>query len=95
MVKSTRKSRKEYFICPQCKMIGYGKNHMPGNRITEILLWVLLFFPGPVYSAWRHCNQTLRCFKCDNPDIIALNSIKGEKLFKQSLTEPNTSKAEN
>lgn len=96
-VKATRKNRKAYFICPKCGLIGHARKIMPGNRVTELLLWIIFFFPGPVYSAWRHFNQTLICFKCGNPDIIAVDSNQGEKLFQKSLhndfgiTEPNAS----
>lgn len=84
-IKSTRKNRKAYFICPQCNHIGHGRNIMPGNRFTELFLWIVLFFPGPVYSAWRHMNQTLICYKCDNPNIIPLDTPQGEALFNQRL----------
>lgn len=84
-VKATRKNRKAYFICPKCGLIGHGRMIMPGNRFTELFLWIVFLFPGPVYSAWRHFNQTLVCFKCGNPDILAVDSAQGETLFNKSL----------
>lgn len=85
VVKSTRKNRARHFICAQCKHIGLGRNIMPGQRVTEILLWVLLLFPGPIYSAWRHMNQKLVCAKCGHHDLIGLDTAQGDALFKRHM----------
>lgn len=84
-VSSTFRSRKAYFICTSCGHIGLGRDTMPGHRATELLLWILLFFPGPVYSAWRHMNRTLVCSKCGHNDIIPVDTPQGDTLFNQQM----------
>lgn len=58
---------------------------MQGSRFTEIFLWVVFFIPGPFYSLWRHMSQTLRCARCDNSEIVSIDSAVGKRLFDEKM----------
>lgn len=84
-VKVNRKTRAAHFICPSCNAIGHGKVIMPGNRFTEIFLWVVFLFPGPIYSAWRHFGQRIICAKCGETELVLLDSETGQKIFDHAM----------
>lgn len=84
-IRATTANRKHYYVCIDCGAIGHAKAVMPGSRVTEILLWVIFFFPGPIYSAWRHMNHTLSCFKCGSTHLVSTDTAEGDALFHASL----------
>lgn len=88
IVKATARNRKAHFICSKCGFIGHGSIKTKGSRFTEIMIWSILLFPGPIYSLWRYMSRTLVCPKCQSPDLVNLDTPRGQDMFDKALTVP-------
>lgn len=58
--------------CPNCKYGGTGKKHTKGSLGVEVLLWLCLFIPGLIYSAWRCSNKIIICPQCNFENVVKL-----------------------
>jgi len=67
-------------ICPRCGYQGQPVTRMKGSFWIELLLWFLFILPGLVYSLWRLTTRTRVCPKCEEPNMIPLDTPKGQQL---------------
>ena len=76
---------KEQFICSYCEYIGHSKNKTLG--FMEILLWLVFFPAGIIYTIWRLSTQCNICPGCQKRNtMIRIDTPLGQKLINQSKT---------
>ena len=39
--------------CPNCTFVGQSVNKTPGHFLIELILWIIFFPVGLIYSIWR------------------------------------------
>ena len=71
------------YICPQCRHVGDRELCKKGKTSVEVILWLLLLIPGPIYSIWRRTGRYYTCPNCGNPSMVPI----GSPLAKHLLTE--------
>lgn len=72
-------------ICATCYEEGPAKTVNPGNFAVELVLWLLLLFPGLVYSVWRLSATYKACRACGGKDLIPPGSPRANVLRQQKL----------
>jgi hypothetical protein len=51
---------------------------MPGKGSTELILWVVLLFPGPFYTLWRRVlGKKWSCPQCEKRGMVSVKSKVG------------------
>ena len=50
--------------CPNCTYVGEPKRVTPGHFIIELILWLLFFPIGLIYSIWRLSQKHNECPRC-------------------------------
>ncbi|MBI1874518.1 MAG: hypothetical protein HYS05_11635 [Acidobacteria bacterium] len=76
------------FYCPNCGTVGRPKTVTRGSFLMEVFLWLLLIFPGLIYSLWRLTTKTKVCPKCGAPHMIPTDSPKAiEALSRKTSTD--------
>ena len=74
------------YVCTSCGYEGKRRVFKPGRKRTEVLIWALLFFPGPFYTAWRIAARTFSCPNCGKASMVRTNSERGiSYLFEQEV----------
>lgn len=73
-------------ICPNCGNIGAPKWLMRGSTRMEIIIWVVLFFPGPFYSFWRRLGAERKCNFCGYVGMLPLTTLEGHELKQKIQT---------
>lgn len=73
----------QQLICPHCRYIGQRERFSKGNWKLEIILWMMFFIPGALYTTWRCFNEYLACPVCKNEDMTPLNSSLGQKIARE------------
>ena len=71
-------------ICVRCGSQGEPKVETKGSIVTEAALWCLFCLPGAIYSIWRLASRASVCRLCGSPDLVPINSPRGEQLVSQS-----------
>lgn len=61
-------------FCRDCGAIAKPKKKTPGSFALELVLWLLLFFPGFIYSLWRLSGRHPVCRLCGSSEIIPTHS---------------------
>ena len=73
------------YICTNCGYQGKKRSILPGSGTVELILWVVLLFPGPFYSLWRRVlGRKWGCPQCEKPETMF--SV-GSKVGKLKLEE--------
>lgn len=72
-------------ICRDCGFKGEPKKNTPGSIWLEIILWIVFFPIGIIYSIWRLCSKKeFVCPKCKHPNtMIPLSTPVGQALAEQ------------
>ncbi len=70
-------------ICTECGFTGKPKLQAKGSMAMEIVLWLLFLIPGFIYSMWRLTSKQKVCPKCQHPNMIPLDSPRGQKLAEE------------
>jgi len=78
-------------ICTVCGNIGKPKKFTKGSMLMEIFCWLLLLFPGLLYSVWRLTTRQNVCSKCGSPNIVPTSSPVGAELVKKYHPTTETS----
>ena len=65
------------YICTVCGSEGKGRKTKRGSGKTEMIIWTVLLFPGPFYSAWRRIALQRICTHCSAPAMVKMNSDAG------------------
>ena len=68
-------------LCTNCLTQAEPKLYTKGNIGIEIVLWLLIFVPGVIYSIWRHASRYKGCPECGAPDMIPLDSPRARQLL--------------
>lgn len=71
------KAHRGDWICTQCGHIGRPIRIAPGGGCVEIALWILLCFPGIIYTVWRITCKYKACKICKSRAVIPAESPKG------------------
>lgn len=71
------------FICSNCGHLGDEKQVTKGSLGIEILLWLCFLVPGLIYSVWRLSSRYSACAHCEAPNLVPVDSPRGEQLVKQ------------
>ena len=56
--------------CPNCKFRGEVQKKTPGHFCLEVILWLVFFPVGVVYSVWRLTQTGYYCPRCDFKNVI-------------------------
>jgi hypothetical protein len=75
------------FICTNCGYEGKRKGIKPGSTTMEVLIWVTLFFPGPLYTLWRILGKRMVCPQCNEATMVKTNSPLGKRKQKMIIDE--------
>jgi len=71
------------FVCSNCGYIGKQKTYTKGSFIIELFLWLMLIVPGIIYSLWRLTTKFKACPKCRAPNMIPIDTPRGQQLSEQ------------
>jgi len=61
-------------FCTTCGNQSPAKSVTRGNLLIEILLWLLFFPIGMIYSYWRHATKHKACSHCGSTALIPASS---------------------
>jgi len=70
-------------VCVECEHIGLPKWVKPGSTSTEVIIWLVLFFPGIIYTLWRIFGKKKVCAQCGNNVLVPMNSNLGMVIAKK------------
>lgn len=73
---------KKQTVCASCHEKGVPVKHTKGSIWLEILLWVLFFPVGFVYSVWRMTTKRKVCAVCGSGELVPLESARGREILK-------------
>ena len=59
--------------CPICGFHGKVSKNAPGSFGLELVLWIVIFPVGIIYSLWRLFGKHECCPACGNPNLIDAN----------------------
>lgn len=62
--------------CDQCGTVAAPKTHTRGSFLIEILLWLMLIFPGILYSLWRITTRAKVCPACGAGNMLPTTAPK-------------------
>ena len=82
-------------FCSSCGSTNKPKSHTKGSLLIEIILWILLIFPGIIYSIWRLTTRSKVCRDCGASSLIPRDSPVAQKMLNELKTEssPTAKKA--
>lgn len=83
-IKATTGSSGDVLYCTSCGNEGKTKIRTKGSLVIEVILWLLMIFPGLIYSVWRHASRDRVCSSCGAATLIHPNSPAARKM-KRSL----------
>lgn len=82
------------YVCSNCDYIGKRKAIKPGSGAIEWFLWLVLLFPGPIYSIWRILNKKYKCPHCGEEIMFKTDSVLGQRrvqTIEEELSHVNLS----
>jgi uncharacterized OB-fold protein len=75
-----RIGQQKSLYCPTCgSQFASAKTHTKGSFVIECFLWLLLLFPGILYSLWRLTTRRPVCPICGAEGIIPANSPRARE----------------
>ena len=74
-------------VCTSCGYTGEPSTITQGSIFIELVLWLCFLIPGLIYSIWRHSSRYDGCPKCQQKNIIPIDSPMGRKFLKENLPE--------
>lgn len=84
----------EILVCNECGYVGSTKKGVKGSLGIELVLWLLMIFPGLIYSIWRLSTKHKVCAQCGSTSLIPVDSPRGKKLMSENLDKEEMSKIE-
>ena len=76
-------------FCQACNVQMIPKKKTKGSFFIEILLWLLIFPIGIIYTLWRLCSKVKVCPSCGQENcFIPINTPAGRKLMNQIKSTP-------
>jgi hypothetical protein len=70
-------------ICCDCGTLAKPKTDMRGSLLMEMFLWLMMFFPGLLYSLWRLTTKRKVCRSCGSPTLVKPASPRGRMVAQQ------------
>lgn len=67
-------------VCTNCYYRGEPKDITKGSFATELILWLIFFPVGLIYSLWRLSTRYKGCPKCKVGAMIPLDTPRGRQL---------------
>ena len=71
---------KNQCVCKECGTVGAPVKSVPGYFLVEVIMYLMFFIPGVIYTLWRVTNATSGCPKCGGK-MIPADSPEGIKLI--------------
>lgn len=71
------------YICPICGYEGKPRQVKRGSGKMELGIYLVLMFPGPLYSLWRRLGLSKVCPNCSADRMVRLNSDAGQIALRQ------------
>lgn len=71
-------------ICATCYSTVEPKSITKGSIWMELLLWVVCFPIGILYSLWRIASRTKGCPVCGSKDLVPLDSARGKEILARA-----------
>ena len=75
------------YVCSNCGFQGRPKTFTKGSMLIELILWLCLIIPGLIYSLWRLISRFKACPQCQTPNMIPMDTPRGQKLIKEFYPE--------
>lgn len=75
------------YVCSNCGFQGRPKTFTKGNILMELVLWLCFIIPGLIYSLWRLTSRFKACPQCQTPNMIPMDTPRGQKLVKEFQSE--------
>ncbi len=72
--------KKPQYLCLQCHMVAEPYKETPGSGCVELALYLVLCFPGIIYSAWRISCKYDVCPYCESRSLVPENSPAARKI---------------
>ena len=70
------------YICLQCHYAGDRETRVKGTFFKEVILWLIFFPAGIIYSIWRLWTKDKVCPICYTPDMIPVGTSRGRELLQ-------------
>lgn len=70
-------------FCTVCNGVGTPKNNVKGSFILEVVLWLVIFPVGFIYTVWRRVNKIPECRHCGSTSLISLESPKAIQMLSK------------
>ena len=71
---------KDELICANCYTVGMPRKYTKGSFWIEVLLWLVFFPVGLIYSIWRLTSRTWVCRHCGAGSMVPLQTPAGKML---------------
>jgi hypothetical protein len=71
-------------VCTLCATVARPKTYTKGSTIIELGLWLLLCFPGIIYSIWRLTSRYSGCPQC-GAQMIGVNTPAAKRFMPPPL----------
>lgn len=69
-------------VCQSCGVVTVPKKETKGSIFIEIVLWLIFFPVGIIYSIWRLCSKVKVCRACGNENcFVPQNSPVGKQFL--------------
>lgn len=62
------------YVCTSCRSLVSGRRVNAGSGLVEIVCWLILCFPGLIYSVWRRACKRHICERCGHATLIPESS---------------------
>lgn len=58
------------YVCTSCLSLVAGQRRNAGSGWVELACWLILCFPGLIYSVWRRTCKRHICERCGHATLI-------------------------
>ncbi len=83
-------------ICQSCGTITVPKKVTKGSLFIEIILWLVFFPVGIIYSVWRLCSKVKVCVVCGNEgNFVPKDSPIGKDILARQRETKNSNASTN
>lgn len=70
-------------VCSTCGSVVEPKKVFQGSLGLEIVLWLMCFPVGLLYSVWRLSSKKTVCTSCGAETLLPLDSPMGKKILDE------------
>jgi hypothetical protein len=73
--------KKETLFCTRCFTLCWPKTATKGSFLIELILWLMMIFPGLLYTVWRLTTRQKVCPSCGCSELIPKSSPRVNALL--------------